>query len=102
MRKVEEEVCTAFVLGESKTMGNTTSTGDTLSLHGNVIAKRENGRIYATLAGWPTPATRSRLNALCNIMGFRRGFWQEQGHQYFGARASYFHSIEPDQWVVLT
>ena len=70
MRKIEREVCGAFVRFTRKASGNTVSTGTELLLHNNVIAKwgsdKRDGNLelYISLAGWNTPTTRSRLNAV--------------------------------------
>ena len=57
--------------------------GDSLSvcLHNSCIAVRDViGRWSFTLAGWPTPLTRSRLNELSEIT--RVTFHQRKGKQY--------------------
>ena len=64
MRKVTEYVGTAFCNGHNAAMGNTASTGDELLLYGNVIARRVNGVVIYTLAGWNTATTRARLNGV--------------------------------------
>jgi hypothetical protein len=100
MNKIERETIFAFILGEVAMAGNTASTGTELILHGHVIAKRENGRLLATLAGFPSKLTRQRLNCLMAAQGFARKFWQEDGHQYFGD-SKLFRSIMADEWVVI-
>lgn len=73
MRKIEREVCGAFVRFKRKASGNTVSTGTELLLHNNVIAKwgsdKRDGNLelYISLAGWNTPTTRSRLNAVLEL-----------------------------------
>lgn len=69
MRKIEKVVVGAFVNGRAATLSNTTTDGSKLYLHGNLIAKRENGVYFFTLAGWNTPTTRSRINALARLAG---------------------------------
>jgi len=65
MRQVSKSVITAFLKGESKTVGNTRTDGLHLFLHGNLIAyKSEDGFLSTSLAGWNTPTTRERLNSL--------------------------------------
>ena len=66
MRKITLEIKKAFESGESKTIGNTATDGNTVWLHGNAIIKKENGNIYATLAGWNTPTTKERTNGIVN------------------------------------
>jgi hypothetical protein len=97
MRKVTRETVIAFVNGTARTVSNTCSTGTELILHGNVIARKdENGGITATLASWPTPTTKERLNGLCELLGLGRMFYQKRGEQFFGDAP-----IESDAWVTL-
>jgi hypothetical protein len=97
MRKVTRETVTAFVNGTTKSTSNTVSTGTELILHGNVIARKDgNGGITATLASWPTPTTKERLNGLCELLGLGRMFYQKRGEQFFGDAP-----IESDEWVTL-
>lgn len=76
MKKVTEQTVTAFMNGKKRSVGNTQSTGDALYLHGNIIAKRVDGKVFATNAGWPTPTTRERLNGLPDVW-----FTQHKGAQ---------------------
>ena len=51
MRKITASIKEAFEAGKSKTIGNTSTDGTTVWLHGNAIIKKEDyGNIYATLA----------------------------------------------------
>ena len=88
MRKVTKETVEAFLAGYSRTVGNTTTDGKTLFLHGNKIAeKMPDGSIHATLAGWGSPTTRERLNGLCELLGLGRPFSQKRYGQYYGQRS---------------
>ena len=59
-------------------MGNTTTDGQSLFLHGNMIARWINGSdLEVTNAGWPTTTTRERLNGLPNV-----SVHQAKGVQY--------------------
>lgn len=85
MRKVTEKVVEAFLSGKGRTVGNTSTDGRILLLHGNRIAERmPDGSIVATLAGWPTVTTRERLNGLCVLLGLGGMFGQSKYVQYFG------------------
>ena len=73
MRKITEAAVRAFIGEHPINIGNTAVTVDTVAdglpivrmyLHGNLIAERCNGVTRGTLAGWPTPTTRDRLNGL--------------------------------------
>lgn len=67
MRKVTEQVTAAFIRGERKQVGNTSTDGARLLLHGNEIAKRAAEGLYVTTAGWNTVTTRERLNGLPGV-----------------------------------
>ena len=69
MRQIEKEMLRAVEKRANWHNANTETriVGGVLhvTLHGNCIARFfENGEKYFTLAGWNTPTTRSRLNAL--------------------------------------
>ena len=67
MRKVTQQIKQAFERGEAKTVGNTTTDGNTVWLHGNAIVKRDaDGLVRWSLAGWNTPTTRERVNGIAN------------------------------------
>lgn len=67
MRKVTKQIKEAFERGEAKTVGNTTTDGNTVWLHGNAIVKRDpDGLVRWSLAGWNTPTTRERVNGIVN------------------------------------
>ncbi len=68
MRKVSKTVVGAFTDGRPARCKNTVSTGTELFLHGNLIAWWVDGNCYCTLAGWNTPTTRERLNALHTLL----------------------------------
>ncbi len=80
MRKITEKVSRAFFAGEPLTTGNTgvTVEGDSVRmyLHANLIAHKNRGALLITLAGWPTPTTRERLNGLLEIGGYNERVWQ--------------------------
>jgi len=72
----------------SKSVGNTVTDGEVVLLHGNrIIERREDGSIWATLAGWPTPTTRERLG----IVG---DFYQSKQKQYYNGS-----QISDTEWV---
>ena len=84
MRKTTESVCKAFLAGNRKSSGNSSTDGVVLLLHGNRIAERmPDGSIMATLAGWPSPTTRERLNGLTELLGLGRLFHQHKHVQHF-------------------
>lgn len=72
MRKVTDQIVSAFLNGDTKTVGNTSTNGLQLFLHGNKIAeKRENQKggleLWVSTCGWNTNTTRERLNALPGV-----------------------------------
>jgi len=87
MRKVTKETVEAFLAGKTRTVGNTSTDGTILRLHGNRIAeKMPDGSIVATLAGWGSVTTRERLNGLCRLLGMGCMFGQCKFVQYYGSR----------------
>lgn len=67
MRQIEKDVVGAFVRGEDARRDNTVSEGGTLYLHGNAIAKWEDGDLMISNARWETRTTQSRLNAVLKL-----------------------------------
>lgn len=59
-----EKAIKAFLNKEAKKEGNTVSTGESLTLFGNTIAKWENNQLWITNAGWFSVTTKDRLNKL--------------------------------------
>jgi len=97
MRKVTATTVKAFLNGNSCSVSNTSTDGTILTLHGNVIArKNDDGSITATLASWPTPTTKERLNGLCELLGIGRPFHQKRGGQFYGSQP-----IVSDEWIVV-
>lgn len=76
MRKITEQICTAFLSGRSRHVANSATDGRTLLLHGNRIAWKgeHNGTdgVFITCAGWASPATRERINGVLAAMGHQR------------------------------
>ena len=69
MRKVTEKIARALLRGEKCAVGNTTTNGECVWLHGNLIAMRLSDCILVSLAGWNTPTTRERVNGILEIFG---------------------------------
>lgn len=107
MRKITKQAARAFLEGRAFKSGNTAVTveqaGDDqvvwLALHGNRIAQGIGGRILATLAGWPTPTTRERLNGLIRLSDEQSAtratghLYQHKGIQKLGGR-----EVCPTEW----
>ena len=98
MRKITEKVCGAFCQKRRASSGNTVSTGSTLALHGNEIARwTEAGRLEITLAGWNTPTTRERINGIGYRFGF--GVFQRNRVPYFQRNGEPARIIAADEWI---
>lgn len=77
MRKVTAEIVKAWARGDSLTVGNTSTNGFEIYLHGNEIVHKCKGEVIGlTLAGWPTVTTRERLNGVLNFYGIKYRFAQ--------------------------
>jgi hypothetical protein len=70
MRKVTKTIVDAFCNRRPRKCGNTHTDGTTFYLHGNAIAKWDEGKLFITLAGWDTVTTRERINGLGRTFGF--------------------------------
>jgi len=98
MRKIEQVVCGAFVRGESASLDNSMTDGNHLYLHGNLIVERKpDGTVMATLAGWNTPTTRSRINAVAGFLGINGGVFCRGGIPHIQPD----HAIEVNEWFEL-
>jgi len=78
MRKVTREIIKSWARGESRTIGNTSTDGETIWLHGNsIVWKTEDADVIGlTLHGWNTVTTRERLNGVLNFYGIGYRFAQ--------------------------
>lgn len=92
MRKVTRQIAEAFEARKSRTVGNTTTDGETVWLHGNPIVRRNENEeggvenIEVSMAGWPTNTTRERINGILDYLGSSVGVWQDDHEQYIGRR----------------
>lgn len=89
MRTVEAKMLEAIRAGKSARLGNTRvevmdSGAWRVFLHGNLIANGGRVSMQFTLAGWGTPTTRSRVNALLAVfaVGNARVFQRAHGQQF--------------------
>lgn len=88
MRKVTETIAHALLNGEGRTVSNTSTDGESVWLHGNLIARLTNHRteLELTLAGWNTPTTRERLNGIMEVFGINSRFHQQNWEAMFDGR----------------
>ena len=93
MRKVTQQIKAAFEQGKSLKVGNTKTDGNSVWLHGNrIVMRQEDGRVWATLAGWNTPTTRERVNGITGI-----GFYQKDFEPMLKGE-----EIDPGAWFVVS
>lgn len=91
MSKISIDSASAFMNDTTFKNSNTTvkvlSNGVTeLRLHGNLIARKENGRVQISSGGWQTKTTKERLNALPNVhINQVKGEWYLNGVKWFGS-----------------
>jgi hypothetical protein len=115
MRKIEKLMINAINSDKAFAAGNTLVTMHSIAngymfkvfLHGNHIANvyRSNtfdvNRIEFSFAGWQTPTTKSRINALFNLMSGINGCYQKGGKLFFRAAVGAFDNhieITPNGW----
>ena len=90
MNGITRAACDAFISGEEITRQNMhvhhNGNGQIsrMYLHGNLIAERDGQTVRITLAGWPTPTTRARLNGLLELLHVNRRIYQHRNAQYIG------------------
>ena len=113
MRKIERDMIAAIRAGKNRSLGNTRVIvyyGDEarwqVLLHGNCIATQADGEPFRfTLAGWPTPTTRSRITALLQtFIHANARVYQEDGRQKFHSPTGEGigwsrRTITPTEWV---
>ena len=88
MRKVTEQIVNAFYEGRKLTVGNTSTDGMEIRLHGNRIAYKANGSIRITNCGWFTSTTKERLNGLDGVnIQQKNGEWFLNGEPWNGNEA---------------
>jgi len=79
MRKIESAIKEAWQKGQALKIDNTRTDGQSVWLHGNEILRKVGSfGVEFSLAGWPTPTTKSRLR---NIGGV--ALRQRRGRLYY-------------------
>ncbi len=102
MNGIENNIVRKFVRGWEGKLANTESVDNTLYLHGNAIAWRneENGEIWITNAGWHTKTTQSRLNAVLNAAMIEARVFTKKGRHYLERREGDEMVTRPmTQWI---
>ncbi len=85
MRKVTEQVVSAFIAGDKRKVGNTHTDGTALFLHGNKIAEKIAGVLFISNAGWQSDTTKERLNGLPGVSIYqKKGVWYLNESEWSG------------------
>jgi hypothetical protein len=105
MRSIESKMLAAIRAGKSARLGNTVvqvipGTGAwRVYLHNNLIANGGSVGLSFTLAGWGTPTTRSRVNALLSVFAAGNArVYQRAGVQQF-SQGGQSRDIGSSEWV---
>lgn len=99
MRVIDKQMVEAIKARKDFKRGNTqvvmADNHIAVFLFGNRIANVYDGFMTLTLAGWLTPTTRDRLNALAREFGGGEApFFQQRGQQWYGQR-----EIGATEWI---
>ena len=80
MRKITQQAVAAFLAGQTFNSSNTTVEVAedrhhcVMKLHGNTIARRENGGLYVCNGGWSSNTTKERLNGIPGVSVHQKNF----------------------------
>ena len=104
MRQETHKIMSAFLKGESASAQRTNTDGNTVWLHGNKIAHRQqdtydHGLVQFTLAGWPTVTTRDRINGLLELSGSDYRVCQRNLRQYLIKDGETVRELGDSEWV---
>jgi hypothetical protein len=87
MRKITEQITSAFIAGSPLTNSNTSTDGKTLFLHGNPIAGRDEKGMWISNCGWFSMTTKERLNGLPGVTVHQeKGKWYLNGTEWDGMK----------------
>lgn len=109
MRVIERQMVRAIKEHRNWRSGNTVVEVGALgnwrvTLHGNLIATGGKDAFSFTLAGWNTPTTRSRVNALLHEFGGRCRVFQYKYEPWFTtdpAKREAEREIGSDEWITI-
>lgn len=103
MRKIEEQIITAFINDKTLTINNTSTYDNSIYLHNHEIIKRstDGGSIYFNLAGYNTRTTRSRINAVLHQYDY--GYLSTKNWSLFYTPSNgNLQPIDADVWIAAT
>ena len=100
MRQITRESRNAFLNGQNFNKQNMFVSHENgkskMFLHGNLIAKIENGKLYISSAGWQTANTKERLNSLPGVSIQQKNFvWYLNGSEWVNS-SKFFHVCNID------
>jgi hypothetical protein len=102
MRKVTEQIAHAFRAGRRLTVSNTATDGNTVTLHGNPIARKVGSRLEISLAGWPTNTTHERINGILRVFGSSFGVRRKNRAPVSYDADGSATAMPVDSWVVVS
>lgn len=97
MRTITKKIAIAFKAGQGKAIGNTSTDGSAVFLHGNKIMERREGKILCSLSGWNTATTRERLNGILSTLDIKGRFAQKNFQPNFDGV-----KIDSHAWIVVS
>ena len=107
MRQETQKIMSAFLKGEKASAQRTNTDGNTVWLHGNKIAHRQqdtydHGLVQFTLAGWPTVTTRERINGMLDVFGYSDfGIIQKNLNQYLVYKGKKVRGVDDREVISL-
>lgn len=89
MRKITQQSARAFMnhapFDSKTTKVKIENNVVKMYLFGNLIAKKQEGKIFITSTGWRTNTTKERLNGLLGVsVSQKKGIWYLNGTQWGG------------------
>jgi hypothetical protein len=86
-RMITDAIAEAFMAGKKRRIANTSTDGQTVWLHNNpIVRKAADGSVEVSLAGWPTPTTRERINGILSGLGLDVRVSQRGGSQMLNGK----------------
>ncbi len=104
MRETARKLVAAHLAGKWKTVGNSSveinpDRSVVYRLHGNAIVDVDpQGAVSVSLAGWPTPTTRSRVNDILEGLKVPARVGQSKGVQYLSQPWRGSVDIDANTW----